>query len=197
MTHTITVLFVPGFQEGLVDRDYTAVMTAIERLGYEARFIPMQWQRTTQVGWRRQLHEQYSLCDPARTILAGFSFGACVALMVAVDKNPRELWLCSLSPLFAEFETDWSQEDWRIVGKRRLMMAQHTSLERFASRINCPTTLFLGSQEMEQDPVMRRVVDVAMGQLADARVVIADGAGHAIDHPAYLAALSHMGSETT
>jgi len=80
-----TILFVPGFQEGRADRDYDTLMNRWRAMGYAVEFVPIQWHRTMQKQWLQTLHERYRQHDPAETILAGFSFGACIAFLAACE----------------------------------------------------------------------------------------------------------------
>lgn len=189
MTIPETVLLVPGFQEALADRGYDKVMRQIKQLGCAVQFIPIQWRYTTQQDWLRQLNEQYYLHNPATTILAGFSYGACVALMAAAARSPHNLWLCSLSPLFAEFEPEWDGHDWRVARKRRLTIAKETSLADLAQRVNCPTVLFIGEKEMARWPIMEHATQAAATHIKDSRIVVIKGVGHAIDDPGYTGAI--------
>src|ERR1035437_7799397 len=97
-----TVLFVPGYQEDMKSRDYASTIRAIESQGYEVKFVPINWKRTTIDQWVEELDAEYGKCDPKQTIIAGFSFGAMTAFVTATKRNPFELWLFSLSPYFVE-----------------------------------------------------------------------------------------------
>ena len=97
-----TVLFVPGFQEDLTTRDYASVLTAITERGYDVKFVPIKWARTTITEWVEELDIEYAKYDPVNTVLAGFSYGSMTAFMSAVKRNPAELWLFSFSPYFSD-----------------------------------------------------------------------------------------------
>jgi predicted alpha/beta hydrolase family esterase len=83
-----TVLFVPGFREDINSRDYKSTLTAIESNGYQVKFIPINWTRTTIEDWTKELDKEYTKHEPAKTILAGFSYGSITAFMAAVNRNP-------------------------------------------------------------------------------------------------------------
>ena len=60
-----TVLFVPGYYEGLNDRDYNSVIKKLESKGYKVEFVPINWVRTTIIEWNEQLddvYKQYNTC---------------------------------------------------------------------------------------------------------------------------------------
>ena len=184
-----TILFVPGFQEGCADRDYDTLMNRWRAMGYAVEFVPIQWHRTMQKQWLQTLHERYRQYDPAETILAGFSFGACIAFLATCERAPSELWLFSLSPSFAECAEYWSKRDWRVIGKRRLEYAKQVSLVAAAQRIACPVQIFVGSEEFIKWPEMKLVFDTAVQHIPTVHGTVVEGAGHAVDDPRYVAAV--------
>ena len=96
-----TILFVPGFQEGRVDRDYDTPMNRWRAMGYAVDFVPIQWHRTMQKQWLQTLHERYRQYDPAETILAGFSFGACIVFLAACEHHLQSVRSIGLSAIGA------------------------------------------------------------------------------------------------
>ena len=132
------LLFVPGFQENQQSRDYESVLRVFRDNGYAPQFVEIDWHRTTQVDWVRQLESVRSAVgfDAA---LAGFSFGAVTALLSAAHRSPSELWLFSLSTLFAESKYSWTRADSRIIGKRRLALAAETPFAHVAAQVTCQT----------------------------------------------------------
>ena len=117
-----TVLFVLGFPDDINALNYRAMMRAIEMKGYKVKFVPIRWKRTAVDDWVRELEQVYAKCDPADTVLAGFSFGAVTALVAAAHRVPAQLWLFSLSAVFADDRalTKPDKDTLRIVGIRRL-----------------------------------------------------------------------------
>ena len=158
-------------------------------MGYAVEFVPIQWHRTMQKQWLQTLHERYRQYDPAETILAGFSFGACIAFLAACEQAPSELWLFSLSPSFAECAEYWSKRNWRTIGKRRLEYAKQVSLVAAAQRIACPVQIFVGSEEFIKWPEMKLVFDTAVQHIPTVHGTVVKGAGHAVDDPRYVAAV--------
>ena len=185
------LLFIPGFQEYQGSRDYTAVLRVFHDYGYDPLFVDINWRRTTQNDWANQLKAERSRVgfDAA---LAGFSFGAVTALMSAASENPSELWLFSLSPLFAENTSDWTATDKKICGKHRLEIAAKTPFAGIASRIRCPTKLLLGKNEIAKWPEMLQTFDRANNLLPNVQSRVIDGAEHDVANAAYRAAIRDM-----
>lgn len=183
-----TVLFVPGFQEDKASRNYAATLLAIEQRGYTVEFVSIKWRYTTQRDWIEQLNNVCSRYDPANTVLAGFSFGAVIALCAAADYQPSEVWLFSLSPLFVEYAQFWSSSDKHVIGKRRLRIAGETSLIKLISTANYPMKIFVGEKELLRWPEMANVYhDVTRSKRANGIVI--ERIGHDVTAKEYVAAI--------
>ncbi len=184
-----TVLFVPGYRESLKSRHYDTLFRAIKKWGYKVKFIPINWTRTVIDHWTNELKQQYIKHDPATTILAGFSFGAMIALTVAAERNPSELWLCSLSPYFAE-DLNCLTKSWlTFVGKRR---AQAFSRVRFSQKvklIQCKTFLFVGDLEAIKYPLLFARAKKAHKAIRQSRLISVPDCGHDVTHPNYIASI--------
>jgi len=68
-------------------RDYASIIRAIKAQGYKVKFVPINWKRTTINQWADELEAVYNKCDPKQTIIAGFSFGAMTAFVVATKQK--------------------------------------------------------------------------------------------------------------
>lgn len=183
------VLFVPGFKDSFTTRRYAAVLKAIEKQGYRAKFVPIQWRYTTLEDWVKELETEYAKYDAQQTILAGFSFGAMTVLVVAAKRNPAELWLCSLSPYFAD-DIAVMKESWRkSIGKRRTVVFSELQFARLAEQIHCPTRIFVGEKEAKRYPGLLARSKVAARTIPHATLTIVSGVDHKIDDPGYIAAI--------
>lgn len=186
---TETVLFAPGFQEGMTSRDYAAVLKIVEDKGYKTQFVPIDWQRKTINQWVAQFEAAYHQHAPERTILAGFSFGAMTAFVTAARRNPAALWLCSLSPYFAE---DMRKKDqagsWaKFIGTRRAEAFKKLQFDALAAQIACRSILFVGEQEWLDT---RKRAEVAHTALAGSHMVVVPDAAHDITAPPYMSAIA-------
>lgn len=185
-----TVLFVPGFKENYKARDYAAVFRAFERGGFQARFVDINWHRTTQHDWVQQLDEIYKQYHPKDVVLAGFSFGAVTAFLAAAQRVPAGLFLCSLSPLFAEDIAHWTAADRRLVGVCREREARETPFRAAALRINCPVWSCIGSQELDQWPDMRYRFEETKQAFPRGVHTVVSNVGHMVDDERYIAAIT-------
>jgi len=185
---TKTVLFLPGFKEGIHSRDYRKLLQMIKGKGYDVKFIDVDWKHKTLTDWRDEFMKIYEKYDTKNTILAGFSFGSMIALTAAEIKNPAELWLFSLSPHFAEdlpkFRKTWLRED----GKRRVEDFSNYHFANIAPKIHCPVLLLMGEIEMRKyDRISDWRFHDAKNRLANCRAIVVPGAEHDVTDKRYIA----------
>jgi predicted alpha/beta hydrolase family esterase len=158
-----TVLFVPGFKQDMHNRDYAATLQVFASKGYAPVFVAINWSGTTIEDWKKELEAVYARHDPANTILAGFSFGAMTALVVAAKRNPYALWLFSLSPYFAEDLERYSDEElYKDIGIRRSKSFRKLDFACIARQIYCETLLFVGEQEAKKWPTLKERIIVPL-----------------------------------
>src|ERR1700741_1980805 len=182
-----TVLFVPGFQEDTSSRNYRLVLQTIEAFGDKVEFVPVTWKRRTILNWATELRAVYRKHDPEQTILAGFSFGATITLVIASEVPPAELWLFSLSPYFKE-TIDMVPKAWlQNIGHRRTATFSELSLEQLCKTVACLVKLFIGKQEIEKWPDMKTTFDTANKYFKNCESVVVPDVGHEVDNPKYIA----------
>lgn len=184
-----TVLLIPGYTETRHNRNYAKVMRALRAKGYRVRFVPIEWAWTTLHDWMDQLNAVYKKYDPRTTILAGFSFGAMTALMVAAQRPPARLWLFSLSPYFTEFIGVLPQWVLRFMGKKRVAAFRQSSLRKNAQLISAPTLLFYGSKEAQMYPELVRTARRAQRYIPRCRTIIVPDTKHNVTADSYIAAI--------
>lgn len=186
-----TVLFVPGFYEDIDSRDYRSVLKAIETRGYKTKVISINWRRTIVDDWVLELEKIYEELDPKKIILAGFSLGAVTAFVAAAKKNPRAVWLFSLSPYFDDdiCLTNPDKQVLRIIGKKRLNAFRKLDINTLTEAIKCPVILFCGDIERKKWPDIGRRSDKAHQALAQSRLVNIPDVGHEIENPKYILAI--------
>ena len=182
-----TVLFVPGFQETINDRDYAATISAIENKGYKVRFVDIQWLRTTIDHWTAELDAVYAAYDPKDTILAGFSFGAVTAFMSATKRSPSELWLFSLSPYFHEEIHHPTARKSRLtgLGHRRVTAFDRMHFANLLKTISSKILFFYGELELPKWPDISNR-NQPTEEAKNATVTIVHGVGHDVADPHYI-----------
>jgi len=186
-----TVLFVPGYPEDMESRDYASTIRAIKAQGYKVKFVPINWKRTTIDQWADELEAVYNKCDPKQTIIAGFSFGAMTAFVVATKRNPFELWLFSLSPYFVEdIKSSHMKKSWlNDIGHRRVTAFSKLNFKKLSAEIDCKVLLFVGEIEMNKWPDMKERNNVAHKQLQNNELTIVKGVGHDVANAQYVEAI--------
>jgi pimeloyl-ACP methyl ester carboxylesterase len=181
-----TVLFIPGYYENIDSRDYKAVLKAIESKGYVTKFVPINWVRTTIDDWVNEFETVYTKYDPKNTILAGFSFGAMIALCAASKINPIELWLFSLSPYFYEDLPMQKKSHLAYIGHRRVSAFNKLIFSKSAKSIKCKTLLFIGEIERAKFSDLFNRVKEANKQIKDSNLLTVENAGHDVSNKNYI-----------
>jgi pimeloyl-ACP methyl ester carboxylesterase len=184
-----TVLFVPGYKEGLKSRQYDHLLLTIKKRGYRAKFIPINWTRTVIDDWVRELDQEYRKHEPEKTILAGFSFGAMTVFAAAADRNPSELWLCSLSPYFAEDLNRLTKSWLTFVGKRRVQAFSTLRFSKNARLIRCKTFIFVGNLEAIKYPLLLTRAKRAHKLISRSKLIYVPDCGHDVTHPNYIVSI--------
>lgn len=184
-----TVIFVPGFRENLLSRNYAGAIATIEFGGYKVVFVQINWHKTTLTDWVKQIGEVYNNFEPAQTILAGFSFGALTSLVVAANRVPCELWLFSLSPYFADdllgFKKSWLKD----IGHRREAVFKTMNFGAITRKISCKTILLYGSIEAKKYPLIARRAQLTCQAIDNCTSYCIDGADHDVGDPNYIKAI--------
>ena len=185
-----TVLFVPGFQENIDSREYRKTFATIERAGYHVQCVDINWKYTTIDQWSAELLEVYREYDPKETILAGFSFGATTALVVAAERNPHAVWLFSLSPYFSEDLTGGGvPASWlKIIGSRRQRAFCNIHFSALVQSINSKILFFYGTQELATWPNMHYRARMVR-KLPHAKEIIIQDGQHDVASAVYVAAI--------
>lgn len=185
-----TVLFIPGFREDIKSRDYKSTLAAIESKGYQVKFVPINWARTTIEDWAKELNKEYSQHEPADTILAGFSFGSMTAFIAAVDKNPSELWLFSFSPYFSDDMPDMKKSWLSNIGHRRADSFRKLNFNSLAKSIKCKTLIIVGEVEAAKYPLINKRSKIAHQKIANSNLVVVEGADHDVSDKNYIATIT-------
>lgn len=190
-----TVLFIPGFKEDLITRDYKATIKGIESKGYKVKFIPIQWDRTTIIDWIKQAEAIYEEYDPKETILAGFSYGSMIAFMLATKTNPAELWLFSLSPYFSD-DIPKLKQSWKNgIGRQRVDTFSQLDFNKLAKTIHCPTLIVAGEVENHKYPLLKARSETAHKIIKNNQYFIAPDADHDVTDRSYIQVITDYTKE--
>ncbi len=172
--------------EDLRSRDYAAVLKAMQKKGYRTVFVPIKWKYTTPENWVSELEKVYKRYGADETILAGFSFGAVTAFLVAAKRNPSELWLFSLSSYFAEDTPSMKKSWFRAIGKRRAEYFRKLSFNDKVAAINCKTLIFIGENEISKYPSMGKRASIANDKITNSRLFEVSDTGHDVADKMYV-----------
>ena len=176
---------IPGSGEDLKSRDYQAVLDMYKGLGYESKFIPIDWKYKTIDDWLEQVRSKIPKKDLANSLLSGFSFGSMIALAIAAEVNPKQLLLFSLSPYFKEdMPLPLKYEKW--AGKRRIENFKQVSFNELAAKIKCPTLLLIGSKEISKYKDMNHRSTEANKRIKNSKLIVVNNIGHNVDNPGYI-----------
>jgi esterase/lipase len=178
--------FIPGAFEDLNSSNYKAVLDVYKDVGYDPKFVKIDWAYRTMDDYVEQARGEISKGDLPNSLLSGFSFGSIIALSIAAAVNPKRLLLFSLSPYFKEdFPITKSWEVW--AGKKRVENLRKLSFNELAPKIQCPTILFAGTKEVRRYGDKRE--REAHKRIAGSKYIIIPGVGHDVTHPKYVEAV--------
>lgn len=181
---------IPGSGEDLKSRDYRAVLNVYKEFGYEPHFVSIDWKYKTIDDWVEQVKSKISKKELENSLLSGFSWGSMIALTLAAEyKNPKKLFLFSLSPYFAE-DLPYVKGAWlKWAGKKRVAKFRKLSMNELAAKIKCPTTIFIGGKEVSKYSDMKRRTKEAHKRIKKSKLVEIEGVKHDVGDPRYVAAI--------
>lgn len=181
---------IPGAFEGLNDHGYKDVLDVYKAASLEPRFIKIEWKYKTIDDWIAQVKDQIPKRELQNSLLSGFSWGAMIALTIAAEyTNPKTLFLFSLSPYFAE-DLPTVKKPWmKWAGKKRVATFKNLQMNKLAAEIKCPTTIFIGSQEISKYSDMKLRTNEAHKRIKGSELVVIDGVKHDIADPRYVGAI--------
>ncbi len=178
---------IPGAFEDLKSRDYKAVLDIYKKAGYQPEFVAIDWKYKTINDWVAQVETKISKDNLRNSLLSGFSWGSMIALAIAANyTNPQKLFLFSLSPYFAE-DLPHVKKPWlKWSGKRRVTSFKQLYMNELATKIQCPTTIFIGDKEVSKYSDMKRRTREAHKRIAGSKLVMIPGVKHDVADPAYI-----------
>jgi pimeloyl-ACP methyl ester carboxylesterase len=191
-----TAIVIPGFKQqvraGKGSRVYQPLLRDLRAADYTVIAATVTWDHHTITDWVREVEQQIAGVDTNQALLIGFSYGAMTASVLATRHHFGRVFLCSLSPYFAE-DISRAKKSWlTMAGKRRIEAFKRL---RFSDIVKvyraAETVVFAGTFEMarRKAPVLKERGLAAGARLPGARFVAVPGAGHDISHPNYAAAI--------
>jgi pimeloyl-ACP methyl ester carboxylesterase len=142
--------------------------------------------------WVPEAEAQIKGADASQTLLIGFSYGAMISSVLATRHPFGRVFLCSLSPYFAE-DIPRAKKSWlTMVGHRRVSVFERLPFASIVKDYKAKqTTVFAGEVEMAKRkfPMLGERGRAAGAQLPHTHFVAVPGAGHDISHANYRAAI--------
>lgn len=180
-----TALLIPGFKRQFTSPSYVAARQLIKACGYKTIAVPVVWNNRV---LSQQASDVWKFAKkyPQPDLLLGFSLGAMLALITEPDIQPKQLFLCSLSPYWQEDVKSLKKSWLRVIGKRRMADFSTLNNRYFAERVRAKTTLFVGERET---PRLVKRVHQTNSHIAGSTLVTIPRCEHKISSPEYLAAL--------
>ncbi len=181
-----TVFIVAGFKHSPSEPQYTWMKQYFAARGFLVKAPDVHWNNRTLTDWVQSFSEYYQANKTAENHVIGFSYGAMIAMVSAVDLQPDRLYLCSLSPYFSE-DLDVLKPSWvKMIGKRRMNDFGRHSAAKISAKITSKTTVFYGSAEGVTYPQLKVRCQEVARSISKANIAVALGAPHQIDFASYI-----------
>lgn len=185
---------IPGFWSQVSDSDYVWLVTYLTKQGYKVRGVPIRWSYRTVSQNAAEFLNYFNQHKTEQNYILGFSYGAVIALLTTNQTNPQVLYLCSLSPDFAEDATSVPEWIKGYIGKRRYQDMQSRIAQTLATELTCETLVFYGEEEGEEFPALKKRSEETAKLAQNSKLIIVKNAPHNIKHPEYQIALKKINS---
>ncbi len=106
-------------------------------------------------------------------------------MLKADEIKPKKLYLCSLSPDFAEDIKFISADIKKYIGQRRFADIKNRSGRAIAKTLNVPTVVFYGEKEGKIYPALKKRCEETVKLAMNAKLVVVKDAPHQINFPSY------------
>jgi pimeloyl-ACP methyl ester carboxylesterase len=188
---TKTFFIIPGFKSQVTDDDYIWLVAYLKKQGYAVLGVPIQWNFRTVSENATEFLDYFNQHKSDHNYILGFSYGAVIALLTANQTNPETLYLCSLSPDFAEDAISMPEWIQGYIGKRRYRDMKTRSAQKLATELICKTILFYGEVEGKEFPALKNRSEETVKLTENAKLFMVKIAPHDIEHSEYQAAIRH------
>ena len=186
-----TLFLIPGFTHSVKENAYKKVSAVFKKHDYTVIGFEPSWKRSTvsdQAAAFISFVESKKI-NPDECAFLGFSFGAIIALIGAGKIKPKELFLCSLSPYFAEDIKIMSANWKKFIGKKRVADFTTMNCKKLCAQIHSSTHLFVGGKESNKFPILLRRIKAAHASISGSTLTLIPNAIHDIGQKEYLDAL--------
>lgn len=179
---------IPGFREHARSAGYEEIAAMFRKKGCDPVIVRIDWNRKTMTDYVAQFRRILLKTD-GEFYLFGFSFGAIIAFLSAIERNPKALFLGSPSPYFKEDLPSVPAAWKRFIGKNRLKDFSSYSFRELSAEISSPTFVFVGEKEAEKFPSLERRAKDAAKRIRRATLTVIPNAKHDASQKEYQDAL--------
>lgn len=187
-----TAFIIPGFTELPTRQGTSEITKMLENSGYSVIKVPIDWNYHVMSDYVEQFTRLYLEKKGSQNLVLGFSFGAMVAVISALELQPDRLILCSLSPFFAEdmktIPIGWK----RSIGKRRTKDFSKLSLQEVCRGVEAQTSILVGEKETKQYPQMLQTAMLANQSLLNSKINRVSNGKHNIGQLEYLQVINEV-----
>ena len=176
---------IPGFTHEITNPQYTWLKRHLTSLGYSVKIVPIRWKRHVMSDHLQEFLAFFDTHKTEENHVLGFSFGAMIAFLSAPQTQPKHLYLCSLSPYFAE-DLKFLKPSWQAyIGTRRMIDFKRYRSLSTAKLISSDTSVFCGEQEGEKYPQLLKRCHQVATTLLHGLYTLVERAPHQLDFPTY------------
>ncbi len=176
------VFIIPGHSESTSKVAYQEIGKNFKHKGFIVKFVDISWKYKTMSDYLNEFRNEYNKYKGHLNTVLGFSFGAMIGYLTAEELKPDYLFLCSLSPYFAE-DLKYILKYEKYIGKKRMKDFAQYKFNEQAKKIKSQIILFLGDKEIKE--VKDRVEDASI-KLKNSRLIRIEGATHNISNKNYI-----------
>lgn len=178
---------IPGFMENANTRKtYKQIASLFRKKGYTPVIAKITWKQRVMSDYVKEFNSQLKE-DVSKSVFLGFSFGAIIAFVSAVEHNPKKLLLCSLSPYFKQdIERTKNWKHFKAKGfKRRIKDLRNFDFDKLSKKSRTETILFVGGKEIEKYPPLGFRAKDAHRKIRGSKLTLIKDAPHDIGHVNY------------
>ena len=183
------VYIIPGYKHHNKQPAYRKIASFFRLRGIKPISIDIKWKYRTMIDYVGEFMGKYKEFDDNNEIyFLGFSLGAMISFISAVELKPNKIILCSLSPWFKENLPDIPKK-WKRNFKRRVDVFKELSFNEISNKINSKVILLVGDKE--RPLAIKRAKD-AHRRLRGSKLIMIKGAEHDIGQKEYLKTLEKV-----
>lgn len=177
---------IPGFKQKFDDPHFKWLTTYLKDKQFEVFCVPIDWDHKTISDYMEQFKLFYYKYKNEENYILGFSYGAVITFMTAMELMPQKIFLCSLSSDFKEDAKSMPPAVVRYIGKRRFTEIKYRSAIATARNLTIPSVVFYGEKEGIEYPQLKKRCEETARIAKNSKLVIVKNSPHDISYPEYI-----------